>query len=211
MGRRRQEHVLELVGGEELEAGFGKTHRRHLRRGVRAGWTFRALGGPEAVEALERVQGSTGARAEALGRGFSPNVPRDAATRSPGSLADDRGIVTFGAWNGDVLLAAALIGYANGRGFYVAGGSTPQGFKASASVWLQWQIMCSLLEHGYTAYNMGGTPASAGRADDPAHGLFRFKTGFGAAPVPRVGAQWICNAWHEGLHTMIRRVARRIR
>jgi hypothetical protein len=202
-GRPRQEHVVELAAGTDPESGFAKTHRRHLRRGNRAGWRVRCLCGEAAAAALEQVQGSTGARATALGRGFSPRVPRDAALGSAGSVAGDWGAATFAARDGDALLAAALVGFSNRAGFYVAGGSTPEGFKASAAVWLQWQIMQTLRQHGYVTYNLGGTPVTAGNRGDPANGLFRFKTGFGAEPRPRAGVDWMCSGWHAAMHRVV--------
>jgi lipid II:glycine glycyltransferase (peptidoglycan interpeptide bridge formation enzyme) len=113
----------------------------------------------------------------------------------------------FAAWNGDTPLAAALIGWGNGRAFYIMGGSTPEGYEAGASVWLHWRIINQLAESRFTHYNLGGASPTASNADDPAHGLYRFKTAFGARIVPCRSLYWTLSVSHARLHQLARWIA----
>ena len=110
-----------------------------------------------------------------------------------------------------MLLATALVGWANRRAYYIAGGSTSIGYASGAAAWLHWRIMYSLAEEGFTAYNLGGTPASSVLPTDPQHGLYCFKSGFGAELVPCRSVRWALCPTHLGLHRVARWVATRLR
>jgi len=204
--RARQEYVVTLdsrVG--ELAPRFDETHRRHLRRGEREGWEIRLLQGDEASAALEAVQYAAARRAEVRGDAFESRLPALAALKKPRSGLDASwGVETFAAWCRDMLLAAVLVGWANHRAYYILGGSTPEGYGRSASVWLHWAVMRMLAGHGCTAYNLGGTPDSAVRPESPAHGLFRFKHGFGAEIVRCRGVRWELHPTHLRAHALAR-------
>jgi lipid II:glycine glycyltransferase (peptidoglycan interpeptide bridge formation enzyme) len=111
----------------------------------------------------------------------------------------------FSAYQGDALLAAALIGYTAHRAFYLSGGSTPDGYAQSASVWLHWRTMSALRARGVTAYNLGGAPAGAAAPDHPLHGLHRFKLGFSPTVYRRNGLQWNDRTAHVRAHQLVRR------
>src|SRR6185312_5827870 len=57
---RRTEYIvpLESLSGDDLPPLFSGNHRRHCLRGIRRGWTMRALYGTEAVDLLAQVQSS---------------------------------------------------------------------------------------------------------------------------------------------------------
>lgn len=184
-GRLRHEYRLPLCADPEaLAARFGRAHRRHLARGEREGWTFRSLCGDEAAAVLHAVQSAASDRATRRGDPFVVGTPAEALRRHGAEPHRAWGIRTFAAYAGDELLAAVLAGWGGGRAFYLVGGSTPEGYRRSAAVWLHWRVMALLAAHGCAAYDLGGTSASAAAPSDPAHGLFRFKTGFGAEVVP---------------------------
>lgn len=182
---RRTEYIvpLESLSGDDLPPLFSGNHRRHCLRGIRRGWTMRALYGAEAVDLLAQVQGSATERAAARGDGFEvDSLPARALERHPDDSA--WGMTAFAAWDGDALLTVAAIGWANRRTYYVAGGSTARGYAQSSAAWLHWRIMRQFALRGFTTYNLGGTPASASAEDDPSFGLQRFKMGFGATALP---------------------------
>jgi lipid II:glycine glycyltransferase (peptidoglycan interpeptide bridge formation enzyme) len=104
-------------------------------------------------------------------------------------------------------LAAALVGWANRRAFYLIGGSTPAGYERDAAQWLHWRIMCALRVRGFAYYNLGGTPSSAAQAGDPAHGLYRFKTGFGPEVVSCRSLGWTLSEGHARAHHLVGRLA----
>ena len=207
LGKRpdRQEYIVPLAPGRDgEEAECSSHHLRYIRRGEREQWNLGILRGESAANALEEVMGLAGQRAAERGSGFDPVVPplaADAATDDPW------GGTTFAAHRGDTLLAAALIGWCNGRAFYVSGGATEAGYAVGASAWLHWRIQQRLRADGFTAYNLGGAPISATNPADPSHGLHRFKTGFGAEIVACTGASWPLRPVHVESHELLRRAA----
>ena len=102
------------------------------------------------------------------------------------------GTGVFAAWDGDVLLAAKLVGWGGRRAYYIAGGSTADGYSVGASAWLQWRIALTFAAASYAEYNLGG----AGGKGDGGDGLRRFKQGFGAQTVERWGARWRLRPLH---------------
>jgi hypothetical protein len=195
----RLEYVVSLgQPASNRLAACASQHRRHITRGTRKRFVMRQLSGPAARTTLASVTREASERAASRGAGFSSDMPPLAG--AAGSVADQWGGGVFSAWSGDELLAAALIGWGNRRAFYVMGGSTPQGYASGAATWLHWSIMEHLAEHGFTAYNLGGTPVGAPDAGDPAHGLFRFKTGFGARIWRCRGARFTLRPAHRRAH-----------
>jgi hypothetical protein len=198
----RQEYFVSLeTPVSEQVARFRTLHRRHLRDGVREAWTLRTLEGEDARTLLHGVLAAATRR---RGDPFAVEVSA-AATRSPGpALTAAWGTRLFSAWHNATPLAAVLIGWANRRAYYLLGGSTVEGYHRSASVWLHWSIMSHFAHHGFITYNLGGTPASAVRPQDPAHGLFRFKSGFGSQVVRCQGTRWTFDRTHVRVHRLAR-------
>jgi hypothetical protein len=200
--RERHEYVVALDAGlEELASRFTRHHRRSLRRGLRGNWSLRTHHGREARDLLRVVQHSAAQRAAERRDPLMVDPPPAAGTLG----ADPRwGAATIAAWDRDRLLAAALVGWANRRAFFMRGGSTPAGYQANAAVWLHWRIMGELHARGFTAYNLGGAPATAARPEDPAHGIHRFKRDFGAQLRPCRGLRWTMSPAHERAHRAAR-------
>jgi len=206
----RIEYVVRLKRDpDELARLYHKHSRRRLERGMRQGWYVRTLEGHEAQLALASVQEAAASRAAARGNTFQVVVPLAAGASSERGLR--WGVTTYSAWDDGMPLATVLVGWANGRAYNLAGGSTSKGYASGAAAWLHWRIMCSLAEQGFTAYNLGGTPASAVLSTDPQHGLYRFKSSFGAELVSCRGVRRALRPTHLGLHRVARWVATRLR
>ena len=217
--RARLEYVVSLRAGPDgLASCCGRTHRSHLRRGDREGWELRILEGDEAMALLKECVGTAihrrlgwsqgllqaARRAEERGEGFAVQAPVEDACGKIDELTAPWGVNTFSAWHDSKPLAAALVGWGGGRVFYISGGSTPEGYRRSVAVWLHWRIMCQFAERGFGAYNLGGTPESAARPENPAHGLFRFKRGFGAEIRQCRGAHRTLRRGHMWMHRLAR-------
>jgi len=201
----RLEYVVSLEPSRDaMAARCSKHHRRHVQRGDRDGWTSRVLDGDEARGLLEAVQREAAARAAERGDPFDAALPDVVLTPLGGA---PWGVTTFSAWQGGTPLAAALVSWANRRAFYLIGGSTPAGYERDASQWLHWHIMCALADAGFTHYNLGGTPASAVEPGDAAHGLYRFKTGYGPDVVSCRGVGWTLRPAHVNTHRAVRWMA----
>ena len=206
-GWPRLEYFVDLsVDSEDLAKQFGSTHRRNVRRGCRDGWELCELEGEEAVGILHDVRVRASDRAKDRGDGFAVRAPMDGVFDPTGSLKAKWGAKTFAACDGPTPLSAALVGWAGRRAFYVAGGSTPEGYRRSAAVWLHWSIMKQLAEQGFQVYNLGGTPESAQQPDHPAHGLYRFKKDFGAEIVHRRGARLVASPFRVRAHELLRSI-----
>jgi hypothetical protein len=183
----RNEFVLRLAGtSAELAAKCNAHHRRHIRRGERDGWALRLLPRAEGSRVLEIVQRTAAERGSSRGEPFTP-ASHHIAMQTVADIRQPWGLAIFSAWAGDVALAAAVVGYANGRAYYISGGSTPDGYDRDASIWLHWQIASAVADAGFATYNLGGALAAAADPAHPMHGLHRFKTAFGSETVACVG------------------------
>lgn len=200
--RARQEYLVRLDASEEdLARRFSRHHQRGLRRGQRENWAFRTHEGRQARDLLGMVQQAAAERASQRRDAFVVEPPPAASTLAEGA---HWGVTTFGVWHNGVPLAAALVGWAQRRAFYLRGGSTPDGYRSNAAVWLHWRIMGEFRGRGFAAYNLGGAPAHAVRPEDPAHGLHRFKRDFGSEVRPCRGLRWTLSAAHVQAHRLAR-------
>jgi hypothetical protein len=209
--RERLEFLVPLEPDPDgLARRCHKHHRRHLQQAPGRRWSFRPLDGPTGRAVLATVQQAAAGRAAQRGDPFQVMLPPLAEGAGSADGGAHWGATTFAISEGDTVLAAALVGWARRRGYYLMGGSTPAGYAANAAVWLQWRIMCYLAEEGFSTYNLGGTPVSAAASGDPQHGLYRFKSGFGAVIAPCRSVRWVLRPAHLGVHRVARWVARRL-
>ena len=198
---RRSEYIVSFEDGRsELLGRFTNHHRRIVNRGTRAGWTLRLLRGPDASSILATVHDSAVRRHARRGSRYQARMPA-AAPLATTDLTAFWGAAVFSAWDGEVLLTAALVGWANRRAYYISGGSSETGYRLSAAVWLHWQIMMSLNDAGCSEYNLGGSGPLVPASDDGNEsGLRRFKADFGGREAPCASARWELRPSHTRLH-----------
>jgi hypothetical protein len=204
-GVLRNEYRVHLPGtDDDLKHALSSNHARHVRRGEREGWRLDISAPDAAAVTLAQVTESATVRASARGNSFA------AAEWNLGrltQLCDEHwGLAMYGAYSGNTLLCAALIGYGGARAFYLAGGSTEEGYARGAAIWMHWNTMRALRARGIAVYNLGGVPASALRSSHPSKGLHRFKAGFGAELVALNGVRWTDASLHTGLHRAAQRL-----
>lgn len=199
----RLEYTLSLDEDDATREGrCNKNHRRHIHRGDARGWTLTVVDPDAAMPLLTELVGLAATRATERGDGFDAIIPTLATERFiPGS---PWGSTTFAARDGDTLLAAALVGWCNRRAYYISGGATAAGYELSASTWLHWRIAGRLALDGLAVYNLGGAPAAAELPDHPAHGLHRFKEGFGATIRASSGFDRYFDTGHLRRHELMR-------
>ncbi len=202
-GRQRVEFQVALgaCAADQLTR-FHPHHVRHLRHAADAGWTLGMLGGDDARAMLATVQDAATDRARDHGRGYDVEPPPVANIAAP-RLGDPWGAAVFVVRAASTPLAAALVGWANRRAYYISGGSTREGYAARAAFWMHWRIMAALGEAGFVSYNLGGTPAEAATPGHPAHGLYQFKWRFGASLRPCCGARWTLQPTHAKTHQIV--------
>jgi hypothetical protein len=197
--REREEYVIPLdLPGKARWESLASGHRRQVKKGDRSALRVEHPEGEEALALLIAVQEEASRRAIERGNGFSVKAPALRSLENTGS--QPWGATMFAAWKESTPLAAALVGWANRRAFYLMGGSTPAGYECGASIWLHWQIASRLADAGFTTYNLGGSGPSATSPEDPAHGLHRFKSGFGARVVQRRSLSWSLSPSHARIH-----------
>lgn len=205
-GPLREEFRVPLEDPSDLLSAMGSSHRRKVRKGEAADWELRVLDGEEGSDALHRVQVAAARRSRERGDGFSPGDPVHLGADGGSDAWPWCGVRVFGAFAGDELLSADLVGWAAGRAFYVRGGSTPRGYELAAAFWAHWQIMSRLRASGLTLYNMGGVPAGAAERGHPQHGLWRFKKDFGGTAVTCRGWKALLRPGHVKLHGVLNRL-----
>jgi len=187
--RRRREYAIDLDGSlEYLLSQLAPRHRRQVERGDAAGWRFRPLRRDELQAPRPEVKPVTlcGMR---RGESFAArlhNVPSLAGS----VLHESSGAAVFGAFDGDRLLAASLVGWANLRAYCLSGGCVPAGDECPESIWLHWRILAALRDAGFHRYNLGGTPPAAVSPAHPANGMHRFKMGFAPRVVECCSVRW---------------------
>jgi hypothetical protein len=84
------------------------------------------------------------------------------------------------------LLGATLMLEHGDRVFYMMGGCTRAGYEASSAFTLLWRLSEKYAEQGFRVLNLGGVPSGAQTPGADQHGLYRFKTSFGAEVVERL-------------------------
>lgn len=182
-------------------------HRRTVRRGDREGWVIRDLAGERAATVLHDVSATVIERATRRGAPFSAELPP--AAWDPPEPRGGGSVRIRAAYHGDRLLAAILVGLSPRHAFYVMGGATEAGYAAGASAWLHTHTMMEFADAGLETYNLGGVPAHAHDPADPAHGLHRFKSGFGAAIVGCGSEHWTLRRGHLLGHRLLSWMSRR--
>src|SRR5690625_3030251 len=202
--RERVEFLVSLEdSAAEILCRFGSGHRRRCRLGEREAWRSNRLVGEDGRAILDAVMGHAVRRAhDRRGQNYAVSIPELTKEMATSHRTHSWGAWVTAAYAGEQLLAAALVGVGGERGFYVMGGSTPEGYRCGAAIWLQYQIMKELKEIGCTEYNLGGTPIEAADASSPGHGLYRFKSSFGGARVSRRGRRAVLCLIHASAHRL---------
>ncbi len=88
---------------------------------------------------------------------------------------------------GEDAVAGLYLMHYGDTGWFFTGASTHRHRKMMPNYLLQWHTMQWLMAHGYRWYDLWGAPTVLDESD-PLWGVYRFKQGFGAQYVRRLGA-----------------------
>jgi len=185
----RLEFPWTLEGPEALRSALHSNHRRKLAKLAKAGLELRPITRrPAAV--LTRVRRHWEARrgedAGLMGwlrlHGFNRRLDREVGRRGHATL--------YGLFDRTTLLSAAYMLEHADRAFYMVGASSPEGYRAGASVGLFMDLAARYIDRGVRVLNLGGVPAEAEKDGHDEHGVYRFKVGFGIRPVPRASLHY---------------------
>ncbi len=188
--RERSEFLLDLTAAAETRfAALKSSHRRKVRDAEKSGITVADETGTTKLDLLRELQGHTQERR--AGRGEEMHLPDAEQYRrlDASFIAGGGGRLIVGRKEGTPL-SAVLCGIERGRAYYLMGGTSPAGFECNAATLVLWRASVLLAERGARVLNLGGVPREAATEGDPAHGLFRFKEGFGATRVDCRSGTW---------------------
>lgn len=163
-------------------------HQRKIKKASRHGLVFEETHSIEAMRELHRLQVSS--RNRRVERGEYFGLQDEAYYEQMGRryFAGNLGRLFLMRFEGRPV-SAAFISIYSGRALYVLGGSEPKGFELDAPAVLFWNVLNRCVELGCEEFNLGGVPASARDSQSVAHGLYRFKAGFGGRQVMRVSGK----------------------
>lgn len=186
----RFEFLLDLEGGPEKRfAALKSSHRRKVRDAEAAGVAVADETGTTGLQLLRELQEATAERRAA--RGEEMELADEERYRLlEATFVAGGGARLFVGRIGGAPVSAILCGLNGARAYYFMGGTNGAGLEVNAATLVMTRAATLLAEAGARVLNLGGVARSAARADDPAHGLYRFKEGFGATRVECASAKW---------------------
>ena len=176
----RFEFVLSL--DQSIEPAWNAmrpTLRSDIRRFERSGVLCRARSDREVVSALHCIEQETASRHRTQGKQGNPMREATYEALWDTLITTGRARVYL-AENEGVPIASVVIGVCGENAYYLYGGATPNGLTLNAPKGLLWFAIQKEYEKGVREFNLGGMSASAAQPDSLDHGLYKFKTGFGA-------------------------------
>ena len=203
---QRIEFIVDLTRSEEERwKQLSTHHQRKIKKASKHGLVLEETSSVEAMQELRRLQ--IGSRDRRVERGEYFGRQAEAYYEQMGRRYFERnlGRLFLMRYEGRPVSAAFVSMYA-GRALYVLGGSEPKGVDLDAPALLFWKVLSRCVELGCREFNFGGVPASAQDPESVAHGLYRFKAGFGGRQAVRVSG--IADNLQSGLSALAGTVQR---
>lgn len=207
----RCEFVLSLAQGVDAAwQGARPTLRNDIRRFERSGVVCRVRADREVMAALHGIELETAARHRAQGKQGNPmrEATYDALWNTlvqPGRahlyLAEKEGVP----------IASVVVGVCGQNAYYLYGGATPDGLALNAPKGLLWFAIQQEYGAGVREFNLGGMAASAAQPDSLDHGLYKFKTGFGATERSCISGHKVLRPAVLAAQSGVRRILQRVR
>ena len=102
-------------------------------------------------------------------------------------LLDTNGAKLLVSYRDGVPINAALFGLFGGRAYYLASGSSSDGYKSCGPAHLLWTMIEMLKADGATTLNLGGVDGPDDQERGVKDGLYSFKKDFGGTVIPQPG------------------------
>ena len=181
--RERLEFVLPLDRtADQMWNAMDDMRRRNIRRGGRLGVTVEELPASAGVGILRQLQRASFERI--TGRGGHVTPYDGDPTGDPLHVLAEAGVARiFGAREGAEWLSATLVTSFNGRAFYMLAGHSRRSLELQAGSVLIWECLKWYRAQGDREFNLGGCPAEATQPQSVEHGVYRYKSAFGAKQV----------------------------
>ena len=157
---------------------ISKHHKRKIRKAGRGDIRIEDVDTEDAIWSLRALQKGSQSRRQARGENMRLGDDEPVVAQMQKLLSQKLGKL-FLAKVDDTVVSGALISFYDNRAYYVFGGSSPQGFSLNAPALLFWEVLLACKSIGGEEFNLGGVPAAGENENSQAHGLYRFKAGFG--------------------------------
>jgi peptidoglycan pentaglycine glycine transferase (the first glycine) len=175
--------VLDLGAAEEsLLAGLDKDTRWSVRQAPKRGVAAREVTDESSLRAFYDLYATTGGRAGFITRTWEYYQAIWGALIAAGHASLRL------AYLDDVAVAGAMVWRCGDRALYQTAATSDAGRKSYAAYALLWECIIEAKRAGRRAFDMGGIPLDPERKDDPMHGPYLFKRGFGGEVRHWVGA-----------------------
>lgn len=176
----RYEFVLTLQNGiEAVWLGTRPTLRNDIRRFERSGIVCRARSEKEVISVLHKIEMETALRHRANGKHGNPMRRATYESLWTHVVSTGRAHVYTSEKDGEPI-ASVVIGVCGSNAYYLYGGATYEGLASNAPKGLLWFAIQQEYANGIREFNLGGMAATAANPDYLDHGLFKFKSAFGA-------------------------------
>ncbi len=202
--QKRLEFTLDPGPKDQVLSRMHRLARRSIRKAEKFEIAVR-VGGREDVTAFAALHGQTRLR---LNR--KKGVPVGAL-----DIEGVRGLLEAGvgrlyvAQDAGRPIVGWLFGTFGASAYSLLSGDDDRAHETGAVSLLLTHALSDLADRGFETVNLGGVDASASDPDSSEHGLFRFKAGLGAEPMPCEGGRLVCRATRAALVESARRIARR--
>ena len=171
---------------QELSEQLHVTHRRKIRKAASSGLVVRQIADQEAfslADALDGLFEYTLCRHLAQGKERSREQLCSMMDVVRELVVTDKAAV-FAAFHDNAPVSCYVVSTFDRQAGNLFGASNAQGYALNASYLLIWTIAKYFKDQGYIALHLGEVPCEAADESDHNHGLYRHKTGFGAATRP---------------------------
>ena len=192
----RYEFVLSLQNGiDAVWLGTRATLRNDIRRFERSGIVCRTRSEKEIISALHKIEMETALRHRANGKHGNPMRKATYESLWTHVVNTGRAHIYLAEKEGEAI-ASVVIGVCGKNAYYLYGGATHEGLANNAPKGLLWFAIQQEYESGIREFNLGGMSVTAENPDSLDHGLFKFKTAFGAT-------QRSCISGHKELRPIL--------
>ncbi len=161
-------------------ARMSSTHRRKIRKALEGGFVFEEQTSIEGALRLYAAHEQTFERHRARGEGHAHAWRiEDFRRRMEAYLHHGMIRFHFTVLNGQTLSAIGTMQFGQ-TAYYLVGGTTPDGIERQTGFAMFANTIQRLITEGVTEFNLGGTSFQAREEGSSDHGLFRYKSGYGA-------------------------------
>ncbi len=167
---------------DALLAGLDKDTRWSVRQAAKRGVSVRTASGEPDLRAFYDLYAETAHRARFITRTWGYY------RRIWGMLIEARHATVRLAERDGSVVAGALVWRCGDREVYQSAATNDAGRRAHAAYALLWRCIIEARRAGARRFDFGGIPVDVTRKDDPMHGPYVFKKGFGGTPRRFVGA-----------------------